>query len=132
MHIDVKRTITNGVTDPDPIANPELVVGALVTHIKTRQVSADILAERMMFALDAPVAETLTVSVYALDQAKEPGANAVWYIVATGETVTGRTLSFVDVPPTNSQSFKAGSAIYVRVTTNNLTVPRVLGLAAVQ
>ena len=130
MLFDHTRTITNGAADPDPLASPELIVGRLPFVGRRRAGDSERINSRLIFALDAPVAEGLTVTVYAFDEHVRPedGGDG-WYIVEAGVAVTGRTVSYVDIP---SNGGRDGHPLYVRVTADTLTVPRTLKVAAVQ
>jgi hypothetical protein len=123
MRFQAHVTVSNGLAGPDPVATPDLVPDALLSSVPDRRAYADASTTRGFLALDAPAGETVTVSLYALDEATVPTdrpptgtelAARRFYLLAAAQVVTaGSLLALTGAPP--------GGTIYVRPTADTLT-----------
>lgn len=131
MRFDGSVTIINGVAAPDPIADPEDVPSALLVNLPERaRSSADQLCSRLLLALQAPAAESVTVELWALVEAPErPGRpqdittapeDRIFLRFDVGLVLGGREL--VEV----TASVPVGGIVYVRRTADTLTTARVV------
>lgn len=132
MFFEGQMAVTHGVTGADPLANPEDVTPAEILGLNVRAPGCDIMGRRLLIALDAGAAETVTISLFALDEqtwnanaeAPDPTARR-FYTIATGQVITRGVLSEITakVPP--------GGAVYVRVTADTLATEGTLKVACV-
>ena len=132
MFFDCEIAVAHGVTGVDPVTDPGGVTAAETGMLARRATGCDVTGRRLLVALDAGAGETVTVSLYALDErtwkpdveAPDPEARR-FYAVATGQVITRGVLSEITakVPP--------GGAVYVRVTADAMAAGGVLRLACV-
>lgn len=115
--------VTAALVGPNPITNPGDVPDALVTGVPRRVEYADTPPSRTWATLDAPSAETVTVSIYALDERSLPPDHAPsgaeladrrFYLVQSGVVLTAGTLTALTGPVPSGP-------IYVRPTADTLT-----------
>lgn len=130
MIFNARARATNGVVGPDPIAAPATVPEALLLRLPLTPSATDAPPAVTRIVLDAPAGETLTVSVYAMDDiiqqrivnADDPTpllALRKFYLLQAGLVLTGGTMALID-------SGRGGSfgTLYLRPTADTLTVPR--------
>ena len=128
MRFDATVPIANGVTDPDPLTTPASVPSARVVAVNSRANPEDrAVTKGLLLALAGTGTETVTLEIYALDEATEDLAVAsrTYYLVATGQVVThGQLLQVTtNVPP--------GGRFYFRQTAETVAADRELKIAAV-
>jgi hypothetical protein len=120
-------TIPNGASDANPDTNPGDVLAARLATPEPRGPSRDGGAtQRLLLALDGAVAETVTLSIYALDEAtltSGVAADRRFYLIAAGVVVTAKQLAAVTGPVPN------GGQMYFRVTTETIAADRTLKIA---
>lgn len=126
MKADKTVTIVNGVVHPDPIAAPATVTKDMLIGITSTAKPSDrgVLKE-LVLALAAPAAESVTISVYALDEITKPAAGpdaaTIFYLIEAAVVVTGQ-----GVPKRVTGMSGLGGTIYLRVTADTLTTERPL------
>lgn len=126
MRFEAAGTYVNGVADIDPEAAPATAITTHILGLRRRQPDSDIEGRRILLALDAPSGETLTLELWALDDATDPPpdtdspnlAGRRWYRFATAVVATGARIVEVTaiIPP--------GGTVYARRTADTLTAPR--------
>jgi len=131
MRFDQYITVINGAVDADPVATPAAVPAAHVFQLRTRDMETEQVSTRVIFGLEAPLAENVDFELYALDQEDDAAAPAVrvWYRVCTVAALGGGRLwqTRLDQP---AEAFVGGGTFYVRVTAEAVTANRRLGIRA--
>lgn len=134
MRFDATLNIVNGAAMPDPVAAPASVTFAQLADLRRVVQGSGQLPKRILLALDAPAAESVTVELWALqeppavigvsDAEVVAPADRVFHRFATGIACAGHALVEVATacPP--------GGIVYVRRTADTLTVPRNISIAA--
>jgi hypothetical protein len=130
MIFDLSLPIVNGVTDPEPVADPDLDTPAL---LRVARLAGDVdnnKANALLLGLEGVAAETVTVSLYAIDDATLPAdgvpiATTKYYLIAAAVVVTAHVLSQV-IAAVPLRGF-----IYVRMTADSIAADRQLKLSLV-
>lgn len=128
MKADHSITVpTAGGTDPDPIAAPATVPNDKLIGITPYARPSDRVAvmKELVLALAAPAADSVTVSVYAVDDETKPpagpDANTIFYPIATGVVVGGQA---TPVRVTGMSGLEG--SVYIRVTAKTVAADRQL------
>lgn len=134
MRFDATLAFVNGAAMPDPVAAPATIAFSQLADLRRIVQGTGSAPKRLLLALEAPAAETLTVDLWALleppaivgvpDAEAVPPASRVFFRFATGLVLTGGVMAEVAtvVPP--------GGVIYIRRTADALTTTRFLHVAA--
>jgi hypothetical protein len=133
MRFEAAGQYTAGVADVDPIANPGRVTPEHTLLLLRRQQDCDITGRRILLMLEAPVAETLTLGLWTLDDATDPTVPADapdvttrrWYRFATGIVVTGSQLTEI------TAAVPAGGKVFARREADALVGTRTLKASCV-
>jgi hypothetical protein len=143
MRFDEHLSIPAATTDADPLTSPATVPQERIFRIRKREPSQGINSNRLIAALVAPVAESLSVVVWALDDLDDaevfkPSATDRWVRVATFAGLQGGEARQT-APALSNDAFIGGGGIgagglrfrdggmfYFQVTSNNLTATREL------
>ncbi len=132
MLFEGQLAVTHAETGADPLAAPADVPPAQIVALAKRAPGCDITGRRILLALDAGAGETVTVTLWALDEGTlTPNANAPdaaarrFYTIASAVVVTRGILQEVTtkVPP--------GGDVYVQVTADAMAAGGTLRLACV-
>jgi hypothetical protein len=134
MRFEASGRYVNGVADVDPIAAPATVSPEHILSLLRRQNDCDVDGRRILLILEAPAAETLTVELWALDDATDPPvfgdvaelSTRRWYLFTPAPiVVTGsRMIEVTAIVP-------AGGKVFARRTADTLTTTRVLKASCV-
>lgn len=137
MRFNSTVPIINGATDPSPISSPGTVPANKLTYIPPRpQTDVDEMTKTGQASFSAPAGETVTVSLWAIDDSSLPQspnpatidftpaqiATLRFYLIAAGVVVTANTL-------VNLASL-AGGYIYVQQTAESVAADRILQISA--
>ena len=130
MIFDLSLPIVNGETDPDPVTTPLLDVAAL---LRVGRLAGDVdnnKANALLLGLEGVAAETVTVSLYAIDDKTLPDdgvpiATTKYYLIAAGVVVTAHVLSEV------TAAVPLRGFIYARMTADGVAADRQLKLSLV-
>ena len=134
MLFEATAQFVNAEADANPGTNPADIFQKHVLSTSRRQADSDVLGKRLLLVLEAPVAETLTLDLWAIDDATDQdGQNDApsgpstrrWYRFATAVVVTGTRITEV------TAACPAGGKIYAQRTADALTVPRILKASCV-
>lgn len=126
MKADQTVTIVNGDVHPDPIVAPATVGKALLIGITADARPSDRgVMKELVLAFAAPAAESVTLSVYVVDDATNtpagPDANTIFYLIEAGVVVTGQA-----VPTRVTGLSGLAGGMYLRVTAETVTENRPL------
>lgn len=132
MQFTAQRRITPGVADPDPDVTPQTVTEDQMLGLVGQLAKFDESGKRLALALEAPSAETVTLSLYHRDEGQalgialgvlptSPGTR--FYRFAAAVVLTGNVLTTLDC--------QIGGPIYARVTADTLAGVRMLKAACV-
>lgn len=133
MRFAAQVQIENATAAPDPVAAPEDVPDALIVQMPERvDPGAGDTCARLVLGLIAPLAETVTLELWALlEPPRRAGrpqdvvvapADRVFLRIVAGLVVTGTQLTQV------TTNVPVGGKIYVRRTADALTTVRTLGI----
>lgn len=121
MIFETQIVVTQGVVTPDPDTSPQSVTAAMLLNAQRIQGFGDVPARTLLLAFEAPATETVTVALWAHDEATPLGValgafpdtpGTRFYRIAAPAAVTGSRLTPVTV--------NAGGKIYVQVTADTI------------
>lgn len=126
MRFPIQIPVQSTTTGANPASNPGDVDANFFAHLTTKPYpSGEAFTNKIFLALDAPTTETVTVDLWAVDEATLPGPEVVatpailaarkFYQVASAVIITAKTVQEL------SQRIAPGAILYVRVTGNTLT-----------
>lgn len=126
MKFDARMTIVNATTDANPISAPGSVLDAKVIGSPVTPLMGGSVIKRILLGLEGVTTETVTLSLYALDDNLFHSAvKADWkyHLIAAAVVVTNGELAEVTakVPP--------GGLVYFRVTAETVAANRELVVA---
>lgn len=134
MRFDATLSFTAGAAMPDPVAAPATIALSQLADLRRIVQGTGAAPKRLLFGLQAPAAENVTVDVWVLleppaviglsDMEVVPAADRFFFRIATGLAITGGIMAELTaaVPP--------GGIVYVRRTADALVGTRKLHVAA--
>jgi hypothetical protein len=139
MRFDQRLTLPSATTDADPVTAPQNVPKARTFRLRKRESANDLNSDRLVLALLAPVTESVSVEVWALDDVSDaepftPAAGQNWVKVASFVGLQGGE-SRQTIGSLATDSFVSGGGpalardrglFYARIVSNSLTTARTL------
>jgi len=138
MRWDHNITVVNGAgATPDPVATPATVPVANCFRLKSRNQDSQEINHTIFVALEAPVAETVDVELYCLNDDDDdnggppPVATARWSRLCVYAGLTGgRVVALSNFAAGAGVTPQSGGLFYLRVTAETVTADRLVQLAA--
>lgn len=125
--------VTNGAVGVDPITTPEGVLDEHIMRFPERAPLSDRQCRRLLFTFHGVAAETVTVSLYALDEGTVPDRSSGVQLVEAlkGDRrftlfQAGLVITSGEMAASIENAGPPGGPVYVRVTAESIAADRVI------